>query len=399
MKNSIRKIQRDEQPVEIRKAERLGKDEMNLCELPFALLSDRSNGVNVLQFEIDQNHHGCGKLVKGSLTVTGDPVYGLPTAKDEEIYLGAMKLAHDFNAFSSPEVMFSRSELFDLMGWQKNDWAYARLAKGMHRLVGVRLHYQNTWRDNGNKQWRDQGAFGILDSFRFRDSRTAGANAPFEESQSMFQWSSVLFNSFNTGYLKGIDYSLVRDLKPTPRRLYRYLDKHFHPPLKTKVKLDLGRLAYQHIGVSQNIKLNKVRSIYIQPAAEALIEAGYLKRFSFEQVKRGVISVVFEMAVGKAKPKVEKAAGTSGGGRLVAALAKRGVSVAKASIFVAQHSEPDLRQAILALDEQINKRVAIHSPDKWMTKALTEGYRASAELQRAAKRPELRIFKAKRRPR
>ena len=83
----------------------------------------------------------------------------------------------------------------------------------------------------------------------------------------------------------------------------------------------------------------------------------------------------------------------------LAALAKRGVSVAKASIFVAQHSEPDLRQAILALDEQINKRVAIHSPDKWMATALNQGYRASAEIQRAAKRPELKIFKAKRRPR
>lgn len=397
MENSIRKNQHEHSLTKSLKTERVGKDEMNLCELPFALLSDRANGVNVLQFEIDKNHHGCGQLVKGSLTVTGDPIYGLPTAKDEEIYLGAMKLAHDFNAFRSPEVKFSRSELFDLMGWQKNDWAYARLTKGMHRLVGVRLHYQNTWRDNGNKQWRDQGAFGILDSFRFRDSRTAGTSALFDESQSMFQWSSVLFNSFNTGYLKGIDYGLVRELKPTPRRLYRYLDKHFHPPLKTRVKLDLARLAYQHIGVSQKIKLNKVRSVYIQPAAEALIEAGYLKRFSFEQVKRGVMSVIFEMAVGKAVPKTVKASRASGGERLIAAMAKRGVSVAKASSFVVQHSESDLRQAILAMDEQINKRVSIRSPDQWMATALNKGYRASAEIQRAAMRPELKIFRAKRR--
>ena len=337
------------------------------------------------------------RLVKGSLTVTGDPVYGLPTAKDEEIYLGAMKLAHDFNAFSSPEVLFSRSELFDLMGWQKNDWAYARLTKGMRRLVGVRLHYQNTWRDNGNKQWRDQGAFGILDSFRFRDSRTAGANGSFEESQSMFQWSSVLFNSFNTGYLKGIDYGLVRDLKPTARRLYRYLDKHFHPPLKTKVKLDLGRLAYQHIGVSQKIKLNKVRSVYIQPAAEALIEAGYLKQFRFEPVKRGVLSVVFEMASTKTIPKTKKSTGTSRGERMIVALAKRGLSVAKATSFAVRYPETELRQAILAMDEQINKRIEIRSPDQWMAKALNQGFRASAEIQRAAKRPELKIFRAKRR--
>ena len=396
LENSIRKRQLKAPDGAPQKTERIGKDEMNLCELPFALLSDRANGVNVLQFEIDRHHHGFGKIMNGKLTVTGDAVYGLPTAKDEEIYLGAMKLAHEHNAFNSPEVRFCRSALFDLMGWQKNDWAYARLIKGMHRLVGVRLHYQNTWRDNSNKQWRDQGAFGILDSFKFRDSRTAGSNASFEDSQSMFRWSSVLFESFNSGYLKGIDYGLVRELKPTARRLYRYLDKHFNPPMKCRVNLDLARLAYQHIGVSQNIKLNKVRSVYIQPAAEALVEAGYLKRFEFEQVRRGVASVVFEVATTKAKPKTGSLGTGSRGEQLVAALAKRGISIVKASSFVAQHADQDLRQAILALDEQIAKRVAIRSPDKWMAKALADGFRASAELQRAAKRPELKIFRAKR---
>ncbi len=370
---------------------------MNLCELPFALLSDRANGVNVLHFDIDEKHHGWGKSVKGSLTVTGDAVYGLPTAKDEEIYLAAMKIAHEHNAFSTPEVKFSRAALFELMGWPKNDWAYARLAKGMHRLVGVRLHYQNVWRDNSDKQWRDQGAFGILESFKFRDSRVIGSNGSFEEKQSSFRWSSVLFESFNAGYLKGIDYGLVRELKPTARRLYRYLDKHFNPPKKRRVKLDLGRLAYQHIGVSRNIKLNKVRSSYIEPAAHSLIEAGYLRSCQFERVKRGMANVVFDLAGSKASSPVVKAIPTNDSKRLLAALGKRGIETAKALAFVSQYSEPQIRDALLAMDEQLHKRVAIRLPSKWMERALADGYRASAELQRAAKRPELKIFKSKRR--
>jgi hypothetical protein len=80
------------------------------------------------------------QTVRRTLTVKGDPEFGLPTSKDEEIYLGLLKYSNDYNGLSDPEVHFCRSDLFDLLGWAKSDWAYARLAKGMHRLVGVRLN-------------------------------------------------------------------------------------------------------------------------------------------------------------------------------------------------------------------------------------------------------------------
>src|SRR5690606_7235067 len=140
--------------------------------------------------------------VRRTLTVKGDREFGLPTEKDEEIYLGLLKYTSDTNGFSSPEVRFSRGALFEVMGWPKSDWAYSRLLLGMHRLVGVRLSYENLWRDNRKKQWRDQGAFGILESFEFRDSRTVGTHASFEEYSSVFRWSAVLFQSFDSGYLK-----------------------------------------------------------------------------------------------------------------------------------------------------------------------------------------------------
>ena len=139
-----------------------GRDEMNLCELPFATLSERSSGRDVLQFEVEDFDADLGQSVVRKLTVKGDPEYGLPTQKDEEIYLGLLKYSSDYNRFADPEVELSRSALFELMGWPKSDWAYARLTKGMHRLVGVRLRYEKLWRDNRDKQWRDQGAFAIL---------------------------------------------------------------------------------------------------------------------------------------------------------------------------------------------------------------------------------------------
>ena len=138
---------------------------MNLCELPFATLSERAGSRNTLRFEIEDFDSQHKQVVRRILSVSGDAEYGLPTAKDEEIYLGLLKYTSDVNGCTSQEVWFSRAKLFELMGWPKSDWAYARLTKGLHRLVGVQLRYQNLWRDNRNKQWRDQAHLGFSNRF------------------------------------------------------------------------------------------------------------------------------------------------------------------------------------------------------------------------------------------
>ncbi len=369
---------------------------MNLCELPFATLSERSGGRSMLKFTVDDYDHAMGRVVERTLIVRGDPEYGLPTAKDEEIYLGLLKYSRDCNRFVEPQVWFSRAALFELMGWPKSDWAYARLTKGMHRLVGVRLSYQDLWRDNRNKQWRDQGAFAILDSFKFRDSRTAGANRFDTEEGSWFRWGNTLFESFDAGYVKRIDYGLVRSLKPAARRLYRYLDKHFHPPDKTRITIDLARLAYQHIGVSPGIELDKVRKRHLGPATEELEQAEFLEPMTtdrFTRIRRGVWEATFELAVSNKQP---ARAAHHPVHRLAEALCRRGVSTATAVSLVATHAPAAIEQAMRAMDEQIKSGATIRSADSWMRAALKNGYRVSAAAQRSTRRPELKLFRAQR---
>lgn len=371
-----------------------GRDEMNLCELPFATLSERSNGRDTMYFEVEEFDRSIGQTILRSLTVKGDPEFGLPTEKDEEIYLGLLKYSNDFNGLSSPEIRLTRATLFELMDWPRSDWAYARLTKGLHRLVGVRLSYQNLWRDNSNKQWRDQGAFGILDSFQLRDSRTVGSSSSFSEHTSVIRWSSVLFNSFDSGYLKRIDYGLVRELSATPRRLYRYLDKHFFPPHKRQIKIDLARLAYEHVGVSRSTKLDKVRTRFIAPAIEELESAGYLKpngNNGFEKVRRGVWNAMFELACqdGRKRETV---------GRedllLLTELGRRGVSEAAARSFLTRFQSAQIQQAIRAMDEQKAAGSSIRAPERWITAALRDGYRSSPAVEQSRLRPERKIFRA-----
>ena len=207
---------------------RNGRDEMNLVEFPFATLSDRSDGVQVLEFQVSDSDRESGLPVERKLSVTGDPKYGLPTAKDEEVYLGLLQLTKHHNDFKAPDVRFTRHELIRLLGWPNNDWAYERIATALARLTGVRLFYLNAWRDNANKVFKDRGGFGILDSYQIRDARKG--NGPVEELHSEFRWNAVLFESFQAGYLKRLDYETARSLGTKAKRLYRYLDKHFNPP-------------------------------------------------------------------------------------------------------------------------------------------------------------------------
>ena len=372
-----------------------GRDEMNLCELPFALLSERQGNRKYLQFEVEDYDREKRQTVSRKLTVKGDLEFGLPTAKDEEIYLGLMKYTSDYNGFADAKVILQRSALFDLMGWPKSDWAYARLTLGMQRLVGVRLSYQNLWRDNHEKQFRDQGAFGILDSFRFLDARKGKGS--YTEQESTFRWSSVLFQSFDSGYLKRIDFGLARDLSATARRLYRYLDKHFHPPHHREVTLDLARLAYQHIGVSPGIELDKARKRYIAPAAEELEAVGYLRPLDhdtrFTKVRRGTWTATFgycgtgRSAMTSDQPPQHP--------KLLQALSKRGISTMLAIQTIDGHPAEAIVCALKAMDEQRQRGVQIRFADKWLVKALQDGFQPSPEFTSSSLRPDRQIYRRK----
>lgn len=284
---------------------RNGRDEMNLVEFPFATLSDRADGVQVLEFQVSDSDRESGLPVERKLTVTGDPKYGLPTAKDEEVYLGLLQLTKFHTDFRSPEVHFTRHELIRLLDWPNNDWAYERIATALARLTGVRLFYQNAWRDNANKVFKDRGGFGILDSYTIRDGRKG--SGPIEDLHSEFRWNNVLFESFQAGYLKRLDYETVRALGTKAKRLYRYLDKHFNPPKYARLVFDLRTLACERLGFSRDYDAVQIRRA-LQPAVEELEALGFVAiepvETRYRKISRGKWEVSFESGSGKKPSKI-----------------------------------------------------------------------------------------------
>ena len=275
-----------------------GREEMNLIEFPFATLSERAGVSKVLEFQLEEYDRVLGKPVVRKLTVTGDAKYGLPTAKDEEVYLGLLQLTKLYNDFGDPKVLFTRSELIRLMGWKNRDWSYHRIATALARLTGVRLFYENAWRDNLKKKFRTKGGFGLLDSFELRDGRVRTSQGEEEERLSEFRWNSVIFESFQSGYLKKIDYDKIRVFSPAARRLYRYLDKHFYPPRRTTLRFNLKELAREHIGLSRNYDVAQLKRVLAKPITE-LESSGFInkerRRFLKPEKERGEWQVTFTL--------------------------------------------------------------------------------------------------------
>ena len=59
----------------------------------------------------------------------------------------------------------------------------------------------------------------------------------------------MIFESFQAGYLKPLDYDLCMGLSnSTAKRMYRFLDKRFHH--KPDWTFDLKELAHEHIGLA-----------------------------------------------------------------------------------------------------------------------------------------------------
>ena len=174
--------------------------------------------------------------------------HGLTTAIDDEVILSLIQLTKQKNNFTDRKVEFSRHELVQLLGWSMGGASYDRILESLKRWTSVFLQYENAWRDNRTKTWTTAG-FHIIDKYEITDSRTAGDQ--LDLIPSYIVWGEDIFESFQAGYLKPLDYDLCMGLSnSTAKRMYRFLDKRFHH--KPDWTFDLKELAHEHIGLGRN---------------------------------------------------------------------------------------------------------------------------------------------------
>ncbi|HMO02457.1 MAG TPA: replication initiator protein A [Oligoflexia bacterium] len=250
---------------------KISRDEMNLAEFPLTVLSTRSNpGVKTLEFS-DIVRGKNGEQINRRWIITGADKFGLPTASDDEVLLGLLKLTVDAG-MSERKVFFTRYEILKILQWTTEGRSYQRLQKALDRLTGVRIKATNAFYDNESKTHTTRN-FGVIDAYEINDGK--------EGKPSFFIWSEALFKSFSSGFIKKLDFDLYLALESAvSKRIYRFLDKHFW--YRSKVTYNLLVFAHEKIGISRNYRYPSLIRQQIDPALEELQAKNFILGFDYQ---------------------------------------------------------------------------------------------------------------------
>ena len=326
------------------------RDELNLAEFPIASISDRFlDGTKTVVINDEVWDRDKKKYLPRKLTISGSDRYGLPGAKDDDVLLGCVQLS-SIQGFADRKLEFSRYELLKLLRMTQDSKNYSRLSKSLRRWKGTTIYSDRTFYDHAAKSWVNRD-FGIFDNlYLYERERHAEA-----ETRSWLVWNEVIFNSFQAGYLKPLDWDLYCRLKsPVAKRLYRFLDKRFYHG--DKLEIDLHDLAFRKLRLSEGYNTAQIKRVLLKgiDELETLWELRSDKpEQRFRKLSAGKWEAVF-VKRRKAKPK-QKAPVDEKKQILINDLLQRGVSPVMASQLATGYSQQRI-QTMLDLHDWHNAR-------------------------------------------
>lgn len=249
----------------------IGKDEMNLCELPIAKLGRRDKR-EIIEF--------VGEVVKDGQTLTqewivrGAAGLGLPTEFAERVLVALISLAAT-QGFHTEKTTFTVYEVLKLMGLGTDGRYYQEVALALQRLHGVTITGKNTWWDNDKKKYRTiRKGFGLIDNYWLESLADEDDDENETGIGGYVIWNEWLWESFRAGYIKNIDTRFYYRLEHIlARRLYRFLDKRMH--YQNSYQIDIFALAAR-LGMAEYQYVSKVKE-KLQPAFDELIARNYLR--------------------------------------------------------------------------------------------------------------------------
>jgi hypothetical protein len=354
---------------------------MNFAEFPIALLTDRvPRGQKSIRFEDQIYDERRKKTITRRRVIEGSAEYGLPTATDDAVVLGLIQLTKLRGDFARREVEFTRLELIRMLGWPDEGRSYDRIKLSLQRISNVTYNYDNAWWDVRQGAWTTK-IFHIIDTVEINDSRASdgrdGRKGPFA---SRIVWNEVVFDSFQAGFLRNIDFRLCMRLEhPTALRMYRFLGKRFHRD--PDCTFDLRQFACRHIGIGGNYEGGTQIARKLRPAIAELEEAGFLEPLGEHErfLRKGrEWSVRFVRKAPDAPPGPPDAGPAAGPGPspLVEGLVGRGVTRATAEELVRRRAAEAIASKIDVLDwllERRDRRVA-RNPAGYLVESIKNDY-------------------------
>lgn len=349
-----------------------GRDELNLAEFPLSLISKRGDqDAKVLVFEDKIWDSENRAMVSRKVTISGSADCGLPNAADEEVLLALIQITK-LQGFQSKKVSFSRYQLLQILGWEDNGYYYNRIVSALNTWLGVNVKWNNAWRDYTKKSsWGDKGIV-LIQAFELKKRERS-------DSASYVTWADHLFESFQAGNLKGLDFGLYRALRDSiAKRMFRFLDKRFYN--RGMLSFDLATFAYEKIGMKRTYALNNVKQKF-KPALEELVAVGFLSPLDEKQRYRkrraGEWDIIF------VKSSVED------GQRplpmeidilpdIESDLLKRGVSRQRAKSLAARYPEAHIREKLEEFDYRMSREegdpLRPQNPGGYLAQAIEQNY-------------------------
>jgi hypothetical protein len=342
------------------------RDELNFAEFPLAALSSRPDGQPYLTFSDTIFDQGRGQHIVRKVTISPSAKHGLPTPMDDEVILGLVQLTSQ-QRFTGRTVSFTRYQLLDLLGWRKESKSYERLKESLFRWLGVTLQYEKAWWSKTDQRWIDKG-FHLLDDVQLTD-----------HADSSFTWNETVFRSFQSGYLKQIDFGFYRGLQSAvAKRMYRFLDKRFHQ--RRTLEFPLRTFACDHLGLGRSHHNGELKRLLKTPIAE-LETKKFLQadEARFNQVTRG------EWVVRFARAAAIDVAETPPNG-LVERLVAFGVTRSVAADLVATFPAERIRQQ---LDRMSTRGKGVRNLPGYLVQAIREDYAARGSVPKGRPIPKV----------
>lgn len=263
---------------------RIGKDEMNLVEHPFALLQHHNNQSDVWQVEWQNTHPTTGKKYRAVWKVSGGAEIGLPGPIEEKLYLVLLELTRDQGW--QREVAFSRSDLVARLGLSRDAKSYEAVTNSLERLTAVSIRADRSFWDAKSKDYLVAVTFGLIDRFKIADE-PKGRKAQGQLPLSAFVWDEIVWNSFKAGHLRSLDTGFALSLRlPLALRLFRYLDKHRYGKTGNRkgFEIELHKLCEVHLGMTASPYASKLKE-RLAGAHHELIERGFLSGVTYRAMK------------------------------------------------------------------------------------------------------------------
>ena len=379
----------------------VGKDDMNIVEVPFTLLDKRrSKDLNVIKTQYLRKNQETGEIKECYWEVYGHPELGLPTFPEEEIFVGLMELSYQ-QGFHEVRVHTSKCKLLRTIHWPLDGRYLKRLEQGLDRLAAIRIKTNDFW-DNEVKQYGTLN-FGIIQTYMFFDNERRGRRNKNQDVLPLgfIDWNQKLFEeSFRKHYIRTIDTELYFNLStPVSKRLYRYTGKYLY--WDRPVEWDLYYLAFEKLGISRKLYPAHIKKILSGAIKEH--NAKKIAKISIRSVKRSelypsgykvVITPIAEsnIAVSALEPELTKSRETSN--PLAAKLISRGVTERIAKSLVRKYCDR-IESKIEVFDWILpTEKAALRNPAGFLRRSIEEdwqtppGFVSKAELERRKKETE-----------